>query len=222
MLKWCYVLPVVFRITVDGAEFCFVEFVSCAGEVDTALVQGNDSLAVLFGQVDLMEGDDDRDPLLGEFAEGGHDTMRGLGVEGGDRLVGKHHRGSLSDGASDSAALLLASGKGACPLARLRGQADLVQGLHGLDPVLAVEAVQKSTPGGCARGGSDQDVVMERKARDEVEGLEDEADTCPCFANGRTQLSMLLDRRPKQLNGRFRLRIACFQAIAELKQGRLP
>ena len=130
-------------------------------EVDDPVGDGHEAVVV---------GRDDDDAAVGAQVAQERDDPLGLDVvEVGGGLVGQQDRRVGRQPAGDRDALLLAAGELVGPLARALGQADPLRGARrpGRIAVLAADPGQEQRDG---------DVLAGRERRDEVEGLEHEAD----------------------------------------------
>ena len=131
-------------------------------------VANADDAPRVFGDVLLVRHHDDGVALPREFREERQDFRAGLGVEVAGRLVGQQDGRPVHQRAGDGDALALAAGQLVGPVMDPVGQADVAQGLQRhLPPFLGGHA------------GVDQgqlDVAQRVGARQQVEGLEDEAD----------------------------------------------
>ena len=120
------------------------------------------------GHVGLVGDDDDRDAAAVQVLEQGHDLHARARVEGAGGLVGQDENRLVDEGARDRDALLLAARELRGVMVLAIRQADRRQlGLRPLPPIarrrLAVEQRQLH-------------VLQRRRPRQEIEGLEDEAD----------------------------------------------
>src|SRR6478672_10406341 len=134
---------------------------------DLAVAQQHLAPGVL-GDVGLVGDEDHRVAALVELVEEVHDVLRGRRVKVAGRLVGEQDRRPVDQGARDGDPLALAAGELVGHVGHARAEPHLLERL--LRPLLAL---------GAGESGVDQrqlDVVQGVGAREQVEGLEDEAD----------------------------------------------
>ncbi len=112
--------------------------------------------------------DHDDELVFGDLLEDLHDLHGGLGVQRAGGLVGKEDVRVVDQGAGNGHALHLAAGHLIGLLVELIGEADLLQRLRG-----AAAALRGGDARECQR---ELDVGEHALVRDEVIGLEDEAD----------------------------------------------
>src|SRR5688572_24644962 len=134
--------------------------------LDPSVAQADDAVGV--GGDVLLVGDDDHGLSLAvDGLEGGEDLVAGLGVEVPGGLVGEDDRRPVDQGAGDGDTLALAARQLVGAVLHAVGQADDGEGLGG-----AILAFARAEPGIDER---QLDVVERVGARQQVEGLEDEA-----------------------------------------------
>ena len=134
---------------------------------DAAVGELDDAGRVLVGQFGVVRDHDD-EAVAGHVAQQVHDLHARLGVEGAGGLVGQQDFGVVDEGARDGDALHLAARHLRGLLVDMVFQADPFQGVEG--PLAALGARD-------ARQGQGQlDVRQDALVRDQVVGLEDEAD----------------------------------------------
>ena len=134
---------------------------------DAAVGQLDDAGRVLVGQLGVVRDHDD-EAVAGHVAQQVHDLHARLGVEGAGGLVGQQDLGVVDEGARDGDALHLAA-------RHLRGL--LVDVVLQADPFQSVEGALAALRARHARQSQCQlDVRQDTLVRDQVVGLEDEAD----------------------------------------------
>jgi hypothetical protein len=134
-------------------------------------------VAVSDGVVDLVKGHDHAHAVaLVQLDQQFHDLAGRNGVKRGDRLVRQDGAGALDQGAGDGAALLLSAGQGVGALGRIVGDADPIQGGHGLGLVRRRPDAEQALPAGQAAERAEHDVAEQAQAADQVELLEDHAE----------------------------------------------
>src|SRR5690606_13067963 len=106
-----------------------------------------------------------------------HDRMRGRRVKAGDRLVGQHQLRLLHERAGDADTLLLTTAEGAGAFIRLRQDANALKVLQRTLAFGAREIVEQAIYGVDVAEASRHDVGDDAGAFDEVELLEDHADS---------------------------------------------
>src|SRR6266446_9334519 len=96
---------------VDAAEQRRREFVAGSVVNDLARFQRDRARAVRQRVLDLVQLDEDGDPVLPvHFGKNVHDPTRGGGIERSNRLIRDQKLGALHQGTGDGGALLLAAG----------------------------------------------------------------------------------------------------------------
>src|SRR5687768_8917527 len=135
---------------------------------DPSVLQAHGPLRVAT-DVLLVRDHHDGVPLFMHLADEGHDLVRRLRVEVPRRLVGQDERRPIDEGAGDRRPLLLAAGQ----LVRAR-----VHAMRELDPFEKLERAGARLGRIGLRGVErrQQHVLEDRRARQQVEALEDIAD----------------------------------------------
>jgi hypothetical protein len=134
---------------------------------DAALVEEDDRVGGLPGEADLVRDDDHRGASLGQIPHDVENLADQLGVERRGGLVEQDQLGVEGERPGDGDALLLAAGELPRIGLLLVGQSDLGQELRG------------SLSGFGTLADRLDDVLEDGQVREEVEGLEDEADVRP-------------------------------------------
>ena len=92
---------------------------------DLPVTQRHGTRAITGREIDLVERDHHRDPVLAiDAGQIFHDPARRFRIEGGNRFVRQNNLRPLNQGTGDGGALLLAAGQGRSPLARVLVDAD--------------------------------------------------------------------------------------------------
>ena len=159
--------------------------------LDLAVDDLHDALAAL-GDARVVGDDHDRLAARVHLVEDLQDLEARLGVEVAGRLVGQDQRRAVHDRARDGGALALAARQLGRPVLRALGEADLAQRLER-----ALLALAAADPGVEQR---QLDVAQQRGLRQQVEGLEDEADLL--VADGGQLEARTSARRPARRGGR--------------------
>ena len=136
---------------------------------DCALVEEADAVGDVAREAHLVRGDDHRHARLGELADDVEDLGHELRVERAGDLVEEQQVRLHGQRAHDGDALLLAAREPVGVLVRLLGQAEARQQRSGL-----LLGLGPGQPQHLAR--RERDVAQDAHVREEVEGLEDDAD----------------------------------------------
>ena len=134
---------------------------------DAAVGQLDDAGGVLVGQLGVVRDHDD-EAVAGHVAQQVHDLHARLGVEGAGGLVGQQDLGVVDEGARDGDALHLAARHLRGLLVDVFGEAHASQGVEGALAALRARDARQSQ--------CQLDVRQDTLVRDQVVGLEDEAD----------------------------------------------
>ena len=135
---------------------------------DGAVGQFDDARRVLVSELGIVGHHDDQ-AVAGDVAQEVHDLDAGLGVEGTRGLVGEQDFGIVDEGAGDGNALHLAARHLRGLLVDVVLQAHALQGLQRPGATLRTRHARESE--------RELNVRQDALVRDQVVGLEDEADT---------------------------------------------
>ncbi len=122
---------------------------------------------VLVGQLGVVRDHDDQ-AIAGHVAQQVHDLNAGLGVEGAGGFIREEDLGVVDEGSRNGDALHLAARHLRGFLVDVVGQADASQGIEG--------ALTSFGAGDARQGQGQLDIGQDALVRDQVVGLEDEAD----------------------------------------------
>jgi hypothetical protein len=154
-----------------------------AGFEDAPLVEEEDAVGDVAGEVEVVGDEEEGEAVIGEAAEDIADFLAEFGVEGGGGFVEEENLGFHGEGAGDGDALLLTAGELGGAVVGAVGEADPFEELEGFGFDLGAGATEDVD-------GGFEDVFEGGAVGEEMELLEDHAGPEPelalLFAGDRT------------------------------------